>query len=73
MIGHAMKRVREDRECKLPCGAIVELLLLLPPEADKPEDGTANSNGGAVAAVNSFTINLALAFLTFGVNCCTSA
>ena len=73
MIGHAMKRVREDRECKLLSVAIVELLLLSPPEAEKPEDGTANSNGGAVAAVNPFTINLALAFLTFGVNCCTSA
>jgi hypothetical protein len=26
MLMHTMKRVRDDRECKLPCGAILELL-----------------------------------------------
>ncbi|KAL9182267.1 hypothetical protein ACHAXT_012919 [Thalassiosira profunda] len=60
MIGHSMKRVREDRGCKLPCLSILELLL--PSEEEK----------GTVTA-NAFTINLGLAFLTLGVNRCTPA
>ena len=31
MIGHAMKRAREDRSCKLPCGALLDSLVPPPP------------------------------------------
>ncbi|KAL7535755.1 hypothetical protein ACHAXR_007187, partial [Thalassiosira sp. AJA248-18] len=60
MLGHTMKRVREDRDCKLPCVAILELLIV-PPEEEKNNSNTANP----------FTINLGLAFLTLGINRCT--
>ena len=58
MIGHTMKRVREDRTCKLPCSAILELLL--------PADEECS-----IITANSFTINLGLTFLTLGINRCT--
>lgn len=65
MLTHTMKRVRDDRSCKLPCGAILELLLTT----------TSNNDGNGAAAVvvtnNAFTINLSLAFLTLGLNRCT--
>lgn len=60
MLMHTMKRVREDGTCKLPCVAILELLL--------PGDG---NESGEKVVVNPFTINLSLAFLTLGINRCT--
>ena len=56
MIGHTMKRVREDRTCKLPCFAILDLLL--PKHQQQDEDGDCGNNGGITA--NPYTINLYL-------------
>ena len=56
MLSHIMKRVREDPTCRLPCEAILNLLL--------------TNETGAIeyqASVNSFTLNLSLAFLTLAV------
>jgi len=65
MLTHTMKRVREDRSCKLPCAAVLELLTT----TQQPND---NDNKGATMT-NAFTINLSLAFLTLGLNRCTPA
>jgi len=76
MLGHAMKRVREDRKCKLPCMAILESLI--PPAhfvvttttseellySDKAVDGTTS---------NPLAINLGMAFLTLGINRCSAS
>ena len=61
MLSHTMKRVRADANCKLPCLAIVQLLLL----EEEPNKISANT------AVDPFTLNLALAFLTLGLPRCT--
>jgi len=60
MLGHTMKRVREDRGCKLPCAPILDLLI---PTGQKL---------GEDAAVNPWEVNLGLAFLTLGINRCTA-
>lgn len=75
MLGHAMKRVREDRKRKLPCMAILESLI--PPAhfvvtttseellySDKVVDGTTS---------NPLAINLGMAFLTLGINRCSAS
>eukprot|EP00804_Cyclotella_cryptica_P020845 CCRYP_011471-RA/>CCRYP_011471-RA protein AED:0.17 eAED:0.17 QI:1356/1/1/1/1/1/5/334/2365 len=59
MLGHIMKRVRHDGQCKLPCISILDLLV--------PRDG----NLLDAETANAFTVNLSLAFLTLGVNRCT--
>ena len=61
MLSHAMKRVREDKRCQLPCGAILNLLV------------NESSNGSIVPTtkVDPFTLNLSLAFLTLGINRCS--
>jgi hypothetical protein len=56
MLSHIMKRVREDPTCRLPCEAILNLLL-------RNETGTISYQ----ASVNSLTLNLSLAFLTLGI------
>jgi hypothetical protein len=56
MLSHIMKRVREDPTCRLPCEAILNLLLT-------NETGTISYQ----ASVNSLTLNLSLAFLTLGI------
>lgn len=56
MLSHIMKRVREDPTCKLPCSALLNLLLA--------QDGDATVYQ---SSINPFTLNLALAFLTLGV------
>jgi proteasome component ECM29 len=57
MLSHTMKRVRADADCKLPCSAILQLLLLDNEQLPNP-------------AVDPFTLNLALAFLTLGLPRC---
>lgn len=54
MLSHTMKRVREDRQCRIPCLGILELLVE-PSFAIKPN-------------VDPFTMNLSLAFLTLGLS-----
>ena len=56
ILSHAMKRVRDERTCKLNCSSILNLLL--------------DENYKAKAKVNAFTINLSLAFLTLGIRRC---
>lgn len=56
MLSHIMKRVREDSKCKLPCNAILNLLLA------QEDDTTVYQS-----SINPFTLNLALTFLTLGV------
>ena len=56
MLSHIMKRVREDPTCKLPCEAILNLLLA-------HDNGTTEYH----SSINPFTLNLALTFLTLGV------
>lgn len=71
MLTHTMKRVREERNCQLPCGAILELLL--PVENRQQQqlqtgEKMQKPSTGLVVIANPFTINLSLAFLTLGVN-----
>ncbi len=70
MLTHTMKRVREDRNCQLPCGAILNLLL--PEQRHQQQSQTReqvqNPSHERVVTINPFTINLSLAFLTLGVN-----
>lgn len=55
---HITKRVRSDESCKLPCDAIINLLL----------DGS----DAHLNKLNPFTLNLSLAFLTIGVPRCST-
>ena len=61
MLSHAMKRVREDKRCQLPCGAILDLLV----------DESPNGSIVPKTKVDPFTLNLSLAFLTLGINRCS--
>ena len=69
MLSHIMKRVRSDAECQLPCPAILQLLLL-----DQPQQEESTTTTSPLLeynkAVNAFTLNLALAFLTLGIPRC---
>jgi len=60
MLSHTMKRVREDKQCQLPCRGILDLLV----EESQPGSIVAN------VKVDPFTLNLSLAFLTLGINRC---
>ena len=67
MLSHTMKRVRQDDKCKLPCRAVLGLLL-------DQGDSTTTSEYlpmKALPHVDPFTLNLTLAFLTLGVPRCT--
>jgi proteasome component ECM29 len=65
MLSHTMKRVRDDQACRLPCPAILRLLLReQESEDDLPERDL---------SVDAFTINLALTFLTTGLPRCETA
>mmetsp|Transcript_3514 Transcript_3514/g.5942 ORF Transcript_3514/g.5942 Transcript_3514/m.5942 type:complete len:555 (-) Transcript_3514:65-1729(-) len=66
MLTHTMKRVREDRSCKLPCGAVLELLTTTQQQQSSDDD-----DNGAAAVTNAFTVNLSLMFLTLGLNRCS--
>jgi hypothetical protein len=65
MLSHTMKRVRDDKQCKLPCQAVLELLL----ETDTHTDGVKAKQ----VQVDPFTLNLSIAFLTLGLPRCTSS
>lgn len=61
-LSHTMKRVREDNACKLPCLDILKLLLN---ESEPGKDQA--SLPVAKTAVDPFTLNLSLTFLTIGL------
>lgn len=81
MLSHAMKRVRDDQNCKLPCQDIMKLLLV-EEEGEKfgEEEGAVGGVDGqhknrqgiprGKCSVDPFTLNLALAFLTLGIPRC---
>ncbi len=83
MLGHVMKRVREDRSCKLPCGAILESLSPPPPPSSQDDDdvdvvmmegrttSAASATTSSMTTSNPLAINLGLTFLTLGINRCT--
>ena len=54
MLSHTMKRVREDRQCHIPCLSILELLV--------------DPSFSVIPDVDPFTLNLSLAFLTLGLS-----
>jgi proteasome component ECM29 len=60
MLSHTMKRVREDKRCQLPCRGILDLLV------EESSTGSLVLKGN----VDTFTLNLSLAFLTLGINRC---
>lgn len=86
MLGHTMKRVRDDQKCQLPCRDMLQLLLeedeLGVPAAEK-EGSSEGKKGGnestsmtiprAKSVVDPFTLNLSLAFLTLGLPRCASS
>ena len=59
MLSHTMQRVRADSDCKLPCNAILQLLML-DNELQLPN-----------TAVDPFTLNLSFAFLNLGLPRCS--
>ena len=71
MLSHAMKRVRADAKCRIPCGSVLELLSFDPPPTDNPGAPQLRSPKGQ-NDVDAFTLNLSLAFLTLGLSRCTT-
>eukprot|EP00592_Proboscia_alata_P011054 CAMPEP_0194364980 /NCGR_PEP_ID=MMETSP0174-20130528/12930_1 /TAXON_ID=216777 /ORGANISM="Proboscia alata, Strain PI-D3" /LENGTH=2864 /DNA_ID=CAMNT_0039139339 /DNA_START=143 /DNA_END=8734 /DNA_ORIENTATION=+ len=73
MLGHTMKRVRDDisGRCQIPCAAILDLLLLRKDVNSNNYNSStteaAAKTGSDVVAVDPFTMNLSLAFLTLGM------
>ena len=59
-LSHIIKRVRADHDCKLPCNAVLSLLV------DKQ-----STTAHFPTQLNPFTLNLSLAFLTIGLPRCT--
>jgi len=83
MLSHAMKRVRADAKCRIPCGAVLELLFFERDGAHSSSSSSSSNDGdeAAMAAprkprgpndVDAFTLNLSLAFLTLGLPRCTA-
>jgi proteasome component ECM29 len=76
MLSHAMKRVRHDDKCKLPCRAVLDLLLVTTVRKEesapdqKPIPPVVPQVPKAAHNVDPFTLNLTLAFLTMGVPRC---
>jgi proteasome component ECM29 len=68
MLSHTMKRVRDDKHCKLPCLGVLGLLLETETETEIGQDCSMNAK-----VADPFTVNLSLAFLTLGVPRCTSS
>jgi proteasome component ECM29 len=75
-LSHTMKRVRDDASCQIPALAILQLLLL----QQQPVNGVGGGDGESsdstttmtipqsnLDAVDPFTLNLSLAFLTVGL------
>ncbi len=85
MIAHIRKRARDDRSCSLPCDAILNLLQATTTTTttsttngrtcknneSEVEEGTIVT-AGIIGRSNPFTVNLSLAFLTLGINRCSS-
>ena len=80
MLSHAMKRVRADAKCRIPCGSVLELLFF---DDDDCSSQNTSANDDAPSHpkprkprgpndVDAFTLNLSLAFLTLGLPRCTS-
>ena len=80
MLSHIMKRVRDDTKCKLPCEAILHLLLLRDHNNDtnikqeksmlqqQPQQTQQQQQAIIpLSSIDPFTLNLALTFLTIGV------
>lgn len=73
MLSHAMKRVRADAKCRIPCGSVLELLFFDPPPTDNPDAPQLRVRKPmGPNEVDAFTLNLSLAFLTLGLPRCTT-
>jgi proteasome component ECM29 len=85
MLSHIMKRVREDRSCRLNANGILSLLLTekertsLQSPVVETTGGTRNNTDDvstttklAANVCDAFTLNLSLAFLTLAIPRCTS-
>lgn len=87
MLGHTMKRVRDDQQCRLPCRDILQLLLeeesgVLEADAEKERSSEEKKEcietstivvPRAKSVVDPFTLNLSLAFLTLGLPRCATS
>ena len=72
MLSHAMKRVRADAKCRIPCGSVLELLFFDDANDDAPPSQPKPRKPRGPSDVNAFTLNLSLAFLTLGLPRCTT-
>lgn len=68
MLSHAMTRVQdEDRQCGLPCQAILDLLVLVPSSSTTGSSSNSSCTSSSLDTVDVYTLNLSLAFLGVGM------
>jgi proteasome component ECM29 len=78
MLSHTMKRVREDKQCRIPCRGILQLLVVetaatATTTTTEGKKETSNTAFVAKESIDPFTLNLSLTFLTLGLSRCSSS